>query len=325
MRTVNSISGFSPFLQRAAKYTNTHLPEGMIRIQDSDTIRYLLSWAVVTLKKSDIEFPQSDAATLLSHALSCDTLELYAQPDKILKETEVAIYKRLVTQRANHVPLQYITGQTEFMSLGFTIDKRVLIPRPETEILVERALDMVKSGAFLGREVIILDIGTGSGIIAISLAMHLKKSHVYASDISNESLTVAEINVKNHEVSEQVSLLQGNLFDAFDGKLRKGSIDFIVSNPPYVTESELLCLEPEIKDHEPLRALVAGEDGLYYLQGIVNGSLEWLRSDGFLILEIGETQAEKVMQLVVRTGCFTDIQIIQDLQKRDRIVSARRK
>ena len=297
----------------------------MTLIQESDTIRNLLNWAVITLKKSNIEFPQSDAATLLSHALSCNTLELYTQRDKVLRETEVVVCKRVVAQRASRVPLQYIIGQTEFMSRGFTIDKRVLIPRPETEMLVERALDVVKSGPFSDRKLIILDIGTGSGIIAVSLAIHLKESHVYASDISKESLDVAETNVKNLEVSEQVSLLKGYLFDAFDGKLLKGSADLVVSNPPYVTETELPCLEPEIKDHEPLRALVATEDGLYYLKRIVNGSPEWLRSDGYLILEIGETQAESVAQIMVHSGCFTDIQIFQDLQKRDRIVSARRK
>jgi release factor glutamine methyltransferase len=211
------------------------------------------------------------------------------------------------------------------MSHDFSVHKRVFIPRPETEILIERALEMVESGIFSHRELTILDIGTGSGIIAISLAIHLNKCRVYASDISNGSLEVAAINVKKLEVSEQVSLFQGDLFDAFDGKLRKGSVDLVVSNPPYVTESELSCLEPEVRDHEPVTALVAGEVGLYYLKRIVNGSPEWLRPGGYLILEIGETQAEQVAQLMVEAVTFTDIKIFQDLQKRNRFVSARRR
>ncbi len=297
----------------------------MTQIQESDIIRHLLRWAVVTLKRSDIEFPQSDAATLLSHVLTCDRLELYTEPNKTLQETEVDTYKELVAQRARHVPLQYIIGHTEFMSLDFVVDKRVLIPRPETETLVERALDRVKSGTFSNRKLTIIDIGTGSGIIAISLALHLKESKVYACDISKESLNVAEINVKNHKVSEQVSLLQGDLFDAFDGELRKGSVDLVVSNPPYVTETELSCLEPEVRDYEPRTALVASENGLYYFKRIVDGAPKWLRPNGYLILEIGETQAKKIVQLLVQAGGFVDIQIVQDIQKRYRIVSARRR
>ncbi|MCP5005515.1 MAG: peptide chain release factor N(5)-glutamine methyltransferase [Planctomycetes bacterium] len=298
--------------------------EVITKTGETVTVRHLHSWGVITLKSADIEFPQSDAAVLLSLALSCDRLELYTKPDKVLRETEIVTYKKLITQRAGHVPLQYITGHTEFLSHDFHVDKRVLIPRPETEMIVEMALDLVKREMFCGRELIIIDIGTGSGIIAISLALHLKESQVFASDISRESLNVAEINVKNLEVRERVSLLQGDLFDAFDGKLGKGRADFVVSNPPYVSESELNCLEPEIRDHEPLTALVAGEDGLYYLKRIVNGSPEWLRPDGYLILEIGQTQAEKVSQLMEQSGAFTDIQIVKDIQKRDRIVFAKR-
>ncbi|GJQ59534.1 MAG: peptide chain release factor N(5)-glutamine methyltransferase [Candidatus Scalindua sp. AMX11] len=297
----------------------------MTRIQDPETIRTLLSWAVSTLKRADIEYPQSDAATLLSHALSCDRVKLYADPDVTLQEIDIITGKKLITQRARRVPLQYITGHTEFMSRNFSVDKRVLIPRPETEVLVERALDMVKSGTLSKTGLTIIDIGTGSGIIAISLAIHLTTCRVYASDISKESLEVAAINVKNLEVSERVNLFQGDLFDAFDGKLCKGSVDLVVSNPPYVTESELSCLEPEVRDHEPVTALVAGEVGLYYLKRIVNGSPEWLRPGGYLILEIGETQAEQVAQLMVQSGTFAGIKIFQDLQKRDRIVSARRR
>ncbi|MDR4497420.1 MAG: peptide chain release factor N(5)-glutamine methyltransferase [Candidatus Scalindua sp.] len=297
----------------------------MTKTQETRTIRHLLGWAIITLKNSNIEFPNSNAETLLSHTLSCDRIELYRDPEKILGTVDIRKYNRLIAQRVKHVPLQYILGHTEFMSLDFVVDERVLIPRHETELLVETALEKIKNEAFSKKNFTLVDIGTGSGAIAISLARNLQDIQVYASDISRDALDVAEMNAGNLMVEQKVNLLLGDLFDAFDGKLEKGSIDCIVSNPPYVKEAELFCLQPEIRDHEPRTALVAGEEGLFYLNRLVDGAPEWLRPDGFLLLEIGETQAESVTKRMEKGGHYINIQIVQDMQKKDRIVSAKRR
>jgi release factor glutamine methyltransferase len=297
----------------------------MINIQEKNTIRNTLRWAIDTLKNSNIESPSINAETLLAHTLSCDRIELHTNPDKIINDEDISKYKKLINKRANHVPLQYITGHVEFMSLDFVVDERTLIPRQDTEILVEAALNKIKSRTPSDKTITVLDIGTGCGNIAISLATNLQNAQVYASDISREALAVAEINVRRHKVADRVHLLHGNLFETFDGHLNRGDIDLIVSNPPYVREADWNKLEPEIKEHEPRDALVGGKDGLRFYKRIIRDAPEWLRPEGFLILEVGETQAETITKLIETEGHFENIEITKDLQKIDRIVSARRK
>jgi release factor glutamine methyltransferase len=211
------------------------------------------------------------------------------------------------------------------MSLDFVVDERTLIPRQDTEILVETALNKIKNKTFSNETLAIVDIGTGCGNIAISLAANLQNAQVYASDISREALAVAEINVRRHRVADRVHLLHGDLFETFDGHLNRGDIDLIVSNPPYVREADWNKLEPEINEHEPREALVGGKDGLCFYKRIIRDAPEWLRPEGFLILEVGETQAETIIKLIETEGYFENIEITKDLQKIDRTVSARRK
>jgi release factor glutamine methyltransferase len=282
-------------------------------------------WAINTLKNSNIESPNINAEILLAHVLSCDRIELHTNPDKIIDDGDISKYKKLINKRADRVPLQYITGHVEFMSLDFIVDEHTLIPRQETEILVETVLNKIKDRALPNKTITIVDIGTGCGNIAISLAANLQNAQVYASDISRETLAVAGTNVRRHRVTDRVHLLHGNLFESFDGHLSKGSIDFVVSNPPYVSEADLNELEPEIRDHEPLKALVGGEDGLCFYKQIIKEAHEWLKPKGFLILEVGETQAETITKLIETEGHFENIEITKDLQKIDRIISARRK
>jgi release factor glutamine methyltransferase len=282
-------------------------------------------WAINTLRNSNIESPNINAEILLAHVLSCDRIELHTNPDKIIDDGDISKYKKLINKRADRVPLQYITGHVEFMSLDFIVDEHTLIPRQETEILVETVLNKIKDRALPNKTITIVDIGTGCGNIAISLAANLQNAQVYASDISRETLAVAGTNVRRHRVTDRVHLLHGNLFESFDGHLSKGSIDFVVSNPPYVSEADLNELEPEIRDHEPLKALVGGEDGLCFYKQIIKEAHEWLKPKGFLILEVGETQAETITKLIETEGHFENIEITKDLQKIDRIISARRK
>ncbi len=297
----------------------------MINIQVTNTIRNTLRWAIGTLKNSNIESPSINAEVLLAHALSCDRIELHTNPDKIINDGDTSKYKRIVYERANHVPLQYITGHVEFMSLDFVVDEHTLIPRQDTEILVEAALNKIKNRKPSNETMTIVDIGTGCGNIAISLAANLQNAQLYASDTSREALAVAGINVRRHRLADRVHLLHGDLFEAFDGHLDRGDIDFIVSNPPYVREADWNKLEPEIKEHEPRDALVGGKDGLCFYKRIIREAPEWLRPEGFLILEVGETQAETITKLIETEGHFENIEITKDLQKIDRIVSVRRK
>ncbi len=297
----------------------------MANIHESNTIRNILRWAIDTLKNSNIESPSINAETLLAHVLSCDRIELHTNPDKIINDGDINKYKTLINKRANHVPLQYITGHVEFMSLDFVVDERTLLPRHDTEILVEAALNKIKNRTPSNKTMTVVDIGTGCGNIAISLATNLQNAQVYASDISREALAVAGINIRRRRVADRVHLFHGDLIEAFDGYLDKGNVDLIVSNPPYVREADWNKLEPEINEHEPRDALVGGKDGLCFYKRIIREAPEWLRPEGFLILEVGETQAETIIELIETEGHFENIEITKDLQKIDRIVSARRK
>ena len=232
----------------------------------ANTIRNILKWAIATLKEAEIDSPGINADTLLSFVLSCDRTKLYTNPDKIINPTDINRYKELINERIRHVPLQYITHRVEFMSLDFFVDERVLIPRPETEILVETVLKKVQNKQYSNRKITIMDIGTGSGCIAVSLAKYLSDAEIYASDISQEALEIAKTNAQRHDVADKIHLLHGDLFSVFSSHIDQGGVDFIVSNPPYVEESEWKNLEPELREHEPREALVAGKDGLMFIQ-----------------------------------------------------------
>ena len=290
-----------------------------------NTIRNILQWAIATLKEAEIDSPGINADTLLSFVLSCDRTKLYTNPDEIVNETDIRRYKELINERIRHVPLQYITHRVEFMSLDFFVDERVLIPRPETEILVETVLNKAHDKQYSNRKITILDIGTGSGNIAVSLAKNLSNVEIYASDISQEALEIAKTNVQRHDVTDKIHLLHGDLFGTFVGNAEKEQVDFIVSNPPYVSESEWKNLEPELRDHEPREALVGGKDGLCFYRQIIKGAADWLKPEGCLVIEIGETQANTIIKLMESQGHYEDIEISNDLQGKERVISARRK
>ncbi len=296
----------------------------MAYAQTDNTIRNSLKLAIEILKKSEIEFPEINADTLLAYVLSCDRTKLYTNPDDVIDDADFVRYKELISRRSHHVPLQYITQRVEFMSLDFAVDERVLIPRPETEILIETVLHKAQSNDFPDKSIIILEIGTGSGNIAVSLAKYLSTAEVYTSDISLDALSLAKENIQRHEVADKVHLLHGDFFDVFSKYAEKERIDFIVSNPPYVSESEWAELEPEVKDHEPLQALVGGEDGLSFYRRIIQDAIDWLKPGGHLVVEAGETQANSIIKLMQNGLHYCDIEIIKDLQGIERIISAKR-
>lgn len=291
----------------------------------ANTIRNILKWAISTLKKAEIDSPVINADTLLALVLSCDRTKLYTNPDEVVDDSVISMYKELINERIRHVPLQYITHHAEFMSLDFFVDERVLIPRPETEILVETVLEKARDKQYSDKKVAIIDIGTGSGNIAVSLAKYLSNAEIYASDISQEALAIALTNVQHHKVVGKVYLLHGYLFGAFSGSVEKGQVDFIVSNPPYVSESEWHNLEPELRNHEPYEALVGGKDGFCFYRQIIEDAHAWLKPKGCLVIETGETQTKTIIKLMESEGHYEDIEIIKDLQGKERVISARRK
>ena len=291
--------------------------------QDENTIRNSLKSAIAILKKSKIEFPEIIADTLLAYILSCDKTNLYTNPDDVISTSDICKYNKLIHKRVSHVPLQYITRKVEFMSLDLIVDERVLIPRPETEILVETVLKKTNKKQYNNRKIIVIDIGTGSGNIAVSLAKYLSNVKIYASDISLEALTVANKNVLRHNVADKIHLLHGDVFEAFRNNVKKRQVDFIVSNPPYVSESEAKNLEPELIDHEPLLALIGGEDGLYFYKQIIKDATDWIKPGGYLIIETGERQADSIIMLMQNELHYDEIEIIQDLQGKERIISSK--
>ncbi len=276
--------------------------------------------ATELLKKAGVDSPRLDAEVLLSEVLSLPRHELYTRLNEPLNSSSLRIFRHLVKKRINRVPLQYLIGHQEFMSMDFLISEGVFIPRPETELVVEAVLERANPS----QPLIIMDIGTGSGIIAVSIAMNLPNAVIYASDISQSALKLAKFNAKRHFVEDRVVFLKGSLYDAFEGLWIEGKVDFIASNPPYVPEGEWDRLQPEVHDYEPPEAILAGEEGLDCYQEIIKGACQWLKPGGHLVLEMGEGQAGPIKELISKERSLRGVVITKDLQDIERAIVARR-
>ena len=255
-----------------------------------------------------------DAGVILCFVLGCDRAYLLSHYDRELGSNEEDRYFELIALKAAGTPIQHITGNREFMSLDFRVNSHVLIPRPETEILVETVLDHVKNHA-PDKCVRILDIGTGSGCIAVSLAYYIENCRIMASDISAEALDVARLNSVANGVSDKVTFILSNLFENLQGMV----FDVIISNPPYIPSREIESLQTEVKEHEPLIALDGGEDGLYYYRKIIKDAPRYLGKNGLLAFEVGYNQACDVVRLMEERG-FKGIKIVKDLSGIDRVI-----
>ena len=288
---------------------------------DKGTVSGLLQWASTLLNNHHIDTPRLDAEILLSHLLGCERITLYTHPSKPLKDDIIALYESVIQRRAQRFPLQYITHRAEFMSLDFYVDERVLIPRPETEVLVEAVIKRSQTLSGI-REIVIVDIGTGSGNIAVTLAKQLKNARIFAVDISPDALAVAKINAQKHEVSNKIIFLCGDTFRPIEELGTIVQAHFIVSNPPYVANDEFPLLQEEVRDFEPYTALVSGQDGLQAFKRIIAEVHPWLKPGGFIAFEVGEKQAQRVSQLLQNTGLFTHIECLLDYQQIPRIVVA---
>jgi release factor glutamine methyltransferase len=279
------------------------------------TLMQVLKEAAGYLESHKIDRPRLNAEQLLSYMLGLSRIDCYLQFERPLNVREREQYKTLLRRRAGHEPLQYIVGKTEFMSLPFRVTHEVLIPRPETEILVERVIDRVKQDQ---KQSAILDIGTGSGCIAVSLAAYLTRSRITAVDESEEALRIAKENAAINQVSDRIVFQHSDIMVPFNlNKL--GLFDLIVSNPPYIRTAVLKNLTPEIKDHEPVSALDGGPDGLNFYKKYATVLPDCLRPSGSVFLEIGADQGSEVLK-IFRNGPWADMRIFQDLAGLDRVV-----
>lgn len=274
-----------------------------------------LKRAKAKLKAKNIESTELEAELILASVLDCQRPELYLEPKRALTQKESDCFETLLEQRLNGKPLQYILGQTYFFGYKFKVNPNVLIPRPETEILVNEVIALLKEKKNLK----IVDLGTGSGNIGISLASNLKNANILATDISPFALKMAKSNAEMNKVDSRIEFLCGDLFEPI-----KTKVDAIVSNPPYVSEKEFIELPNEIKNFEPKAALLAGKDGLDYIRKIINQAPEFLMDEGLLALEIGFEQDKKVKELVSNSKFLKLIGIKKDLSGIPRVVLARK-
>jgi release factor glutamine methyltransferase len=274
------------------------------------------------LESKGIAGARLDAELLLAEVLGMSRIELYTSYDRPLSKPEVDAYRELLRRRAAREPVAYIIGRREFWSLQFAVDRRVLIPRPETELLVESAVKVLRervvdlSGS---RRLRVADVGTGSGAVAVALATEVSELDLVATDASAAVLEVAPDNARRHGVVERIEFRQGDACGAFDEGER---FDVIVSNPPYVADGELAELEPEIRNWEPRSALAAGHDGLDVVRRLVAEAPAYLEPDGWLLVEIGSTQADAVARLLEGES-WRSLAISRDLAGNQRVVAAR--
>ena len=259
------------------------------------------------LTEAGITDVKTDAWMLLEMAAKIDRNFYYMHMNDEITQDQLAEYESVLKKRAEHIPLQYITGETEFMGLPFKVNSSVLIPRQDTETLVEEALKVAKPGMK------VLDLCTGSGCIIISILHHGKELEGYASDISRHAINVAKENAKLNQVA--VSFETGDLFDHI-----KGKYDIIVSNPPYIRTEEIAKLMPEVQNFEPYDALDGKEDGLFFYRKIVEQAGNYLNPGGHLLFEIGHDQGQDVSGLMEQAG-FKDVRVVKDLAGNDRVVT----
>ena len=282
------------------------------------TVLKLIEWTKGYLDKKGVAAARLDGELLLAHILATDRTHLYMNFDQPLTEQELTDFKALLQRRAEHEPLQYITGEQEFWSMPFRVNPSVLIPRPETELLVEEGVKALCRD-FPDEPLKILDIGTGSGALAAALASELEGAAVRGVDISKDAITMARENIERNGLSSKVDILEGDLF----GPVAGAKFHLIVSNPPYIPKGDLATLQPEVKDFEPISALDGGEDGLDYYRQIIPAAPGFLVPGGWLMFEHGAGQSLDIVRLFEKTGCFEEITSVNDYAGLDRLVKGR--
>lgn len=291
-----------------------------VKFEKSYKLQDILTESCRLLSGSGIDNPRLEAELIVSHLINVDRLNLILDTEYIIggKEREeiIACAKR----RCNREPLQYLLGEVEFYGHQLIVRRGVFIPRPESEFLVEEGGKVASMLKETGKEDLnIVDLCTGSGCLAVALAKEIPYSKIYATDISPLCIEQSSENARRLGVSDRIELFIGNLFEPLKERLPAGSVDLIVSNPPYIPSCDLNSLPPEVMDHEPRPALDGGRDGLDVIKRIIEGSVEYLSDNGYLLLEIGAGQAEMIKDFISKRSFFKSIEFRSDYAGIERI------
>jgi len=289
--------------------------------QPTWTILDLLRWTEERFQKEGLINPRLDAEVLLAKTLEMTRVGLYTHFDQPLQPVELANFKKLIQRRLKREPVAYIIGEREFWSLRFKVTPDVLIPRPETELLVHEALRVLSPSEQTGRSFRILEIGTGSGAISVALAKELPSSSLVATDLSKRALSIAEENARQNGVREQIHFLPGDLFEP----LRKGwRFELILSNPPYIPQDHFPSLMPEVRDFEPRLSLNGGKDGLTFFRRALPKVGEFLPPGGWFLAEIGAGQAQEILGIAEKNLELESFGFVTDLAGIERVFKARK-
>lgn len=281
------------------------------------TILDVINWTKDKFASQELNNPRLEAEVLLAKSLDMKRMSLYLQYDRPLEQVELSDFKKLIRRRLAGEPVAYITGTREFYSLNFKVDNRVLIPRPETELLVDLALEFLRAK----ESPTILDVGTGCGALAVTIALNAPDAEILAVDICKDTLALAGENMAEHGVQERVRLQQLD----FGKEQPAGRFDLVVSNPPYIPDMQKETLMPEVRDFEPHLALFSGADGLDMIRILIDRSFGLLRADGALLMEIGFDQTAPVKALIEAADIFKAPTIHKDLAGHNRAVLAYKK
>jgi len=286
-------------------------------MEESWTVLKVLQWTTEFFGRKAIDQPRAGAEVLLAHVLGMERIQLYLNFDRPLTPDELASYREVIRRRAAREPTQYITGKQEFWSLEFEVTPAVLIPRPETELLVDRALELIRDSSKR-----VLDLGTGSGAIAIALAHECPTIRVIATDKSYVALRVAGRNACRHHVDDRIAFVATDLFGGFSHC--SAPFDVIISNPPYIGEKEFPHLAPEVIEYEPNAAFLGGPEGLGVIRRIIREAPTYLKGGGSLLMEIGAGQAEGLRAELNNEAFHDHVEFIRDYSGVLRIVHMRR-
>ncbi len=284
----------------------------------SETRTSLIEHAEKLLRECGIPSSRLEAEILLCVLLNCDREKIFSDPDKIVPEDVAQKYLQVIHKRGKRYPFQYLINKQEFYSLEFYVDERVFIPRQESELLIDEFIKLNATSSPC-----VIDIGTGSGNLAVIIATHAPGAYVFATDLFLDVLDVAKRNAERHHVAERITFVQGYFLEFFKTSLKESIFDFIISNPPYIRTSKMDNLQEEVKKYEPSSSLDAGENGLTSYNEIIPASYTLLRKGGNLILELGYGQASEVIDLILEHP-FDKIYTKKDLQGIERIVVARK-
>ncbi|MFO0860460.1 MAG: peptide chain release factor N(5)-glutamine methyltransferase [Phycisphaerales bacterium] len=296
------------------------------------TTRKLLAWMSEAFTHNGLESPRLMSEMLLSHVLGCQRLRLYMEPDRPATELERNNLRDLVGRALKHEPVQYLVGEAWFFGLPFSVDKRVLVPRPATQTIVENVLQHARNtagfGGASGEGVLLADVCTGSGCVATALLYSMKQARAVATDISADALAVARLNAIRHGVIDRLELVEGDLLSPLlqhPITRSRGSLNYLVSNPPYIPDDEWDAVPPNVKDHEPHLALRGGVDGLDFVRRLLEGGPELVKPAGLVLIEIAESKSAEALALASANPLLEHARILNDLENRPRVVVATRR